>query len=210
MLLTTERAPLLRGILLFLLPIVLWSCHYTGYGDFPMAEAEQQPLPKHEYPVFYEVTYAGKHDPYITRGTQERSARLMREVVEDLFSGRGSFPNARRVFLTPSEGTFCRVNIQLGKRALQQSHVAVTYLFALTLTVVPAPKPFAYQLEYALYRDGRLLKTYRYEVEATEYVSPFGFLYAWMNLFVNEKDVFRATTYQFLIDAERDGYLEQS
>ena len=65
-------------------------------------------------------------------------------------------------------------------------------------------------IKYDLYVDQELRKTYRYEISKVG-LSWIGVLpFAWVNFFTyDQKDACHATFYQFLTDAERDGYLKQ-
>ena len=64
-----------------------------------------------------------------------------------------------------------------------------------------------YTVEYILYVDGKRERSYSYEI-TKKGVGWIGLLpMAWINLFTQDaKDTFRATAYQFVHDADRDGY----
>lgn len=64
-----------------------------------------------------------------------------------------------------------------------------------------------YTVEYILYVDGKRERSYSYEI-TKKGVGWIGLLpMAWINLFTQDaKGAFRATAYQFVHDADRDGY----
>jgi hypothetical protein len=64
-----------------------------------------------------------------------------------------------------------------------------------------------YTVEYILYIDGEQERSYSYEI-TKKGVGWIGLLpMAWINLFTQDaKDAFRATAYQFVHDADRDGH----
>ena len=61
---------------------------------------------------------------------------------------------------------------------------------------------------YTLYRDGRFKQAYRYPITKKGAGWIVLLPFAWLNFFTNDlKDAVRGTTFQFLIDAQRDGNL---
>jgi hypothetical protein len=66
-----------------------------------------------------------------------------------------------------------------------------------------------YIVKYSLYVDRELKSEYRYEItrEGAAWIGLLPFL--WVNLLTpSEDEAFRATAYQFFMEAERDGYLK--
>ena len=68
-----------------------------------------------------------------------------------------------------------------------------------------------YELRYDLVIDQQLKQTYHYEItmKGVTWIALLPF--TWVNFFTySGAEAFRATFYQFLLDAERDGHFDQS
>ena len=86
--------------------------------------------------------------------------------------------------------------------------VSLAILLQASTAIVPWWSSGAgYTVEYILYVDGRHERSYSYEI-TKKGIGWLGLLpVAWINLFTQDaKDAFRATMYQFVRDADRDGY----
>ena len=65
-----------------------------------------------------------------------------------------------------------------------------------------------WELSYSVYDRSVLQKTYNYEITAKTLVSIVGIPFLWINFFIYSfDDAVRSTTAQFVMDAQRDGYL---
>ncbi len=63
-------------------------------------------------------------------------------------------------------------------------------------------------LSYSVYDQSVLQKTYNYEITARTLISIVGLPFLWINFFTYSfDDAVRSTTAQFVMDAQRDGYL---
>ncbi len=86
--------------------------------------------------------------------------------------------------------------------------IPLAVLLQMSTAIVPWWSSGAgYTVEYILYVDGKEERSYSYEI-TKKGVGWIGLLpMAWINLFAQDaKDAFRATAYQFVHDADRDGY----
>lgn len=154
------------------------------------------------------------------------------QEVEWVFNDVQVFRETRPVSTPPEKGVYCSVWLTIlpikkkqaeSEGAAQQGAAAAAGLslalfpplaLAGALEVVAAPIPFystkaGYVVHYDLYVDSGLKKSYSYRI-VKKGVSWIALLpFTWVNfLTYSEKDAFRATAYQFLIDAEGDGYLK--
>lgn len=65
-----------------------------------------------------------------------------------------------------------------------------------------------WELSYSVYDQSVLQKTYNYEITARTLISIVGLPFLWINFFTYSfDDAVRSTTAQFVMDAQRDGYL---
>jgi hypothetical protein len=99
-----------------------------------------------------------------------------------------------------------------GSRVPQFAPVFLAASLAILLQGATAVIPWwssdaGYTVEYLLYVDGKREHTYSYEITKKGVGWIVLLPVAWINFFTHdEKDAFRATTYQFFRDADRDGY----
>jgi len=113
----------------------------------------------------------------------------------------------------PATGVYCHIGFYVRART---SPWLVAYFFFSIQFIVPAVVnllPYyagegGTTVMYSLYRDGRLQQIYDYPItkQGAGWVVLLPFV--WLNFFTNDlKDAVHGTTFQFLIDAQRDGNL---
>jgi hypothetical protein len=158
------------------------------------------------------------------------------DEVERVLARNDVFAQATRILLPnpPDQGLYCSIFISahhsaLGERLYNtpvkpnsiEDFIAQSPKFPLLLPIPLAvllqmstaifpwwSSGAGYTVEYTLYVDGKQERSYSYEI-TKKGVGWIGLLpVAWINFFTQDgKDAFRATTYQFFRDADRDGYL---
>jgi hypothetical protein len=65
-----------------------------------------------------------------------------------------------------------------------------------------------WEFSYSVYDRNTLKKTYKYEITSKQFFWLLLLPFSWINFFTyNIEDAVRSTTAQFVIDAQRDGYL---
>jgi hypothetical protein len=77
-----------------------------------------------------------------------------------------------------------------------------------SLFIFPFIEHIGWELSYSVYDRNALTKTYTYEITRKVFVWIFVVPFSWINFFTySGGDALRSTTAQFVIDAQRDGYL---
>ncbi len=67
---------------------------------------------------------------------------------------------------------------------------------------------WGWTLSYSVYDHNALKKTYKYEITAKPFCWLFLLPFSWINFFTYSlEDAVRSTTAQYVVDAQRDGYL---
>jgi len=75
--------------------------------------------------------------------------------------------------------------------------------------LIPVYKQGGWELSYSVYDRNALTQTYHYEITSKQYYWLLLRPFSWINFFTYSlEDAARATTAQFVVDAQRDGYLE--
>ena len=178
-------------IVLACMPL-LTSCMVT-YHDFPEVDLESAPFAQKDHRVYYQVV----HRPY---GVGWMYYSLTYANLERLSQDNPVFAEAIAASDPPNEGVFYSVDTK----------IALSGVYPGVLTPRDETQPNV--VMYSLYVDGELKRNYVY---AFNRKVTWWFLAApvilWANLFTPTlDDPLRATFYQFLLDAERDGYLQVS
>jgi len=142
---------------------------------------------------------AGFDFPYPSRESYEELRRAFTET--QLFS------EAIAATSPPERGIFCKVD------AIHhpQSKLAGGFNFVsvFLLTALPAYSASSFDvIQFKLYVDGQLVKTYEYRVRKVKGTWIVFLPFAWINFFTADRtETFAAVAHQFFADAERDGYL---
>ena len=167
----------------------LTSCMVT-YQDFPEIDLDSPPVAQKDRRVHYQVV----HQPY---GVGWIYYSLTYASLERLSQHNHVFAEAVQAAEPPTEGVYYTVETKIG----------LTGIFPGVVTPRDETQPNV--IMYSLYRDGELKRNYVYaftrKVKWWILAAPF---ILWTNLFTQDvDDPLRATYYQFLADADRDGYL---
>jgi len=81
------------------------------------------------------------------------------------------------------------------------------WLSIVSFSAVPWITKVDYAVEYDLYSDGRLQSRYQYTYRKERYGGILMLLMVWLNWFtMSEEEALKATFYNFVHDAKRDGY----
>jgi hypothetical protein len=74
--------------------------------------------------------------------------------------------------------------------------------------LIPVYKQGGWDLSYSFYDPNALKKTYNYEITSKQLIWLLLLPFSWINFFTYSlEDAVRSTTAQFVVDAQRDGYL---
>ncbi len=194
------------------LQLGLPGCIVT-YRDFPSPEAVERPVGGAPPPLAYQLPeFSGSARAFQSiwyaiasywYPTLPGDPMTLVEV-EQVFRKEAGARERIAVTEMPANGVFCFVDW----RAKGASDVAGG-----VAQIVPFLLPYysseaGMVVRYNLYVDSSLKKEYEYTI-TKEGMGWILFLpFFWVNFFtVDEKDAVRATARQFLLDAERDGYL---
>lgn len=204
--------------------LTLTSCVVT-YRDFPAVGLESDPPPKTGVPcssyhvvplatpieVRYFLTTLAFLEPwfwdlYVLWPTEFADRKL-----SALFEERHASPAAVPTNRSPAKGVHCVAKVDHQPMASSSNHIAYGFLHLVTLTLLPYySNGVPYHVTYELHVDGEVRRQYRYAVTKSGVAGILVLPFAWLNLFTySETEALRATFYQFLIDAERDGYPAQ-
>jgi len=141
------------------------------------------------------------------------------EVTQTL-TASGVISDLKETPNAPDTGVYCHIDFDVRERSLwltfyQGVNVAALIgslgLFAPAVMVNALPY-YAGEggttVVYTLYHDGRFKQAYRYPITKKGAGWIVLLPFAWLNFFTNDlKDAVRGATFQFLIDAQRDGNL---
>ena len=197
--------------------LTLMSCTITTYSDFPMVDLQSEPLPKKDFPIYYHVVHLSQFDRQTKRNyplykLEPRYATWAGyDELERIFEESRIFSKTIASDTVPEKGIYCAV-AAAAKPASGLAHFF--HGFAEPWLPPSQMLPYysgeaGYVVEYELYVDKELKKTYQYEITKKGVAWILLLPFAWINFFTySEEDAFRATAYQFFLDAERDGYLQ--
>lgn len=176
------------------------GCMIISYS--PEAVELPQPSSKTGIIGFFFFTGAAK-DPKAEHNSLPTEFRLIQEALEN----KGGFA-AATVSIPPSaKGS----HLNVYETVIEASAASRFFcsLSLLTLTALPCySSSEGYLVQYDLLVNGDVRKTYRYEIheKRAQWIALIPIM--WMNgLAVDYRQAFRGTIYQFIRDAQADGYL---
>jgi len=205
-----------RSLILLVLPVILSGCIVT-YRDFPIVD----PLPRVYEPAA----------PPRCRQTVEFPGRLAESGIyqwtyEDGWSGLsvdGPLQDALQHYAGCSSGLPVAYNSKWAEKKKVVVRILVkpyvTYGGAMVgvaptaynwlAVLIPVYEQGGWELSYSVYDRNALKKTYNYEITSKQFFWLLLLPFSWINFFTYSlEDSVRSTTAQFVIDAQRDGYLE--
>jgi len=193
----TRIFPLL-GVLLNL--IALSAC-ISASEVSPKGGKAQTPSPPSQTHVTFQIEPygSGQSQDAFSTNRDHGGAPGIRKVFEESFAG------ATYVLTPRPMGT--HVRIEALRKSLSLS--AWWALAQMSLFALPwYHEGSGYVVLYDLYLDGKLQRTYRYEITEKGIVWLPLLLFTWVNYFTTgETEAFEETARQFVADAERDGYV---
>jgi hypothetical protein len=227
---------ILLGVLLLSLAFTSTSCIVTYHG-FPPVEPDLKPIHSQNQNLSYLVEPSMSEGEraserllrtvylpgWITDYDDVRWCKTCNTVqvnkslsadrsLADLFER--AFPEAVASQTASGKHLHVRMSVNYSPAdPYEASYISLVQVFlsAMTLSVIPVATAKEYSVSYALHVDGELyprqlyIHRFRKRTFGGILVLPF----VWMNAFTyDEKEALRATLYQFLLDAERDGYLK--
>ena len=172
--------------------LALSSCVVT-YRGFPQVGLQSEPLAKQERAVHYQII---RHP----LGAGWVYYVLTYSNLERLFEQSEIFPRPIAVSSPPEKGIYCSAEVSTSLTGIYPG------------IFVPREETQPNVVMYSIYLDGELQQNYLYGFnrKVTRWILAAPII-MWANLFTHSlDDPLRATFYQFLLDAERDGYLQPS
>lgn len=127
----------------------------------------------------------------------------IRKVFEE------SFASATYVQTTWPTGTHVHIEVEGKPSSNSELSLRWAFLIAHYLFVLPSYlNDYGYAVYYNLYINEKFERTYRYELTQKKLLWLPLALFVWVNYFTTgETDAFEETARQFVVDAERDGYV---
>lgn len=189
-----------RTILLLGLLMAPTACTIASYGPEvipPAASVQKEGIVR----FFYFTGVA--RDPNAKENPLPVEAKLLQEILEN----EAGF--AAAIVSTPQLTSGIHLNIYETSKEPSDATRFFCILSAVTLSALPCySETVGYLVQYDLFVDNELKKTYRYEINKTlgQWIGllPFG----WVNeLTVDYNTAFKGTVYRFLRDSQADGYL---
>lgn len=179
-----------RHLCLLLAVVLLLNGCVIGYSKYPKEQlSEPFPAKQYDQQLYYYVSGSSLLGGYLS--------------LRDSFSLNSPFKNVEERENVPDQGLYVKADIQ----SLPPSIAAVVfvYLSYSTLTILPCwSTKDGSIVHYSVYQDGKLQKTYDYEIRRKG-AAWIGLLpFAWANLITaSEDEVFEATAKQFFIDSKK-------
>ena len=190
----------MRSLLLFVFLLTTSGCIVT-YRDFPVAT----PLPSpYESPVQPRCRQSVQFD----RNVDAWSRVTVEDALQDALTTYGGCSSSVLVVYESKLAETAVVVSVLKKPRLWPSETLEMFSESLYLLIPIYSGHGGFELSYSFYGRYQLIKTYKYEI--TEKRASWLVLlpFAWINCFTYSlEDAVRATTAQFIVDAQRDGYL---
>lgn len=194
--------------------------------DFPPVDVTVEPLSKKDFPLYYHVDpiawyleatgdwttspggavasglSLGTHPPAMPADLPVVSQRTYTEL-ERVFERTHMFSRSIATATPPEKGVYCLVEV----KHIPPSQSAA--FFTGMLGIIPAYSGASGDVvRYSLFIDSEFKTSYRYEVTRKRLLFLPLLPLFWVNVFTPSQDeAFRATAYQFFLDAEKDGYL---
>jgi hypothetical protein len=190
------------------------SCIVT-HRDFPAVNLESEPLPPKDLTLYYRVepiTYF-KQAKYKARTDffyDFPSAPEDYDELRRVFAETGMFRRTIATSIAPPKGVYCSVSVEYRPRSeLGEFFLSLSQASA---TLLPSySESSGHVVRFDLYVDMALRKSYWYEMSRKEAIWFVLLPFVWVNAFTHSPDdAFRATAYQFFLDADRDGYLQDT
>jgi hypothetical protein len=192
-----------RNLILLVLLVTLSGCNETQ-RYFPIVN----PLPSP-----YEPTAPPRCHQTVKRlgGPAYQSAWELRLSValQEALKNYGGCSNSSPVDYT-SKGAETEVVVSVvGKKSDDGYGYYLGWVFIVSGGFIPIYSgQGGAELFYSVYDRYALKKTYQYEITRKEFVWLLLLPFAWINFFTySPEDAVRSTTAQFVVDAQRDGYL---
>jgi len=216
-----------RSLLLFVLLVTLPGCIVT-YRGFPEVAPEDNAVASKVPTIHYEVSsynkgqkvdepskgimYALLLNPLVWPETIRYPYMMppTRVFMEEALAANTVFVKDTSEFPQAGKGLYCYVDVNSYSSPFTASEFMQLVLSAITVWVIPnfIENRIVVEVEYKLHRDGKFVQSYQYNVYNKGASGILLLPFAWVNFFTYSlEDAFRATTYQFLLDAQRDGNL---
>jgi len=197
--------------------IITYDRHSPSNEDF-------QSLARDKSSMSYEVALADDqrvheaceryHGAWGCRVRLDLDTDKLRSVLNDTFIQRGTLPNATYSLRRPEQGTHLRVEIWRELfppppfKATDAQNLRI-FLYLITLGVVPIQVEWSHNIRYTLYIDNEVKLAHTYTIKRQDFDSILLLPFVWMNFLTpSKRDAFESTAYEFLLDAQRQGFLQ--
>ena len=190
-----------RSLILLVLLVTLTGC--VTYRDFPIVD----PLPS-----VYEPSAPPRcHQTVEFRGPLKKHSALVLQqlsaALQESLKNYGGCSNSLPV--DTSKGAETEVVVSVLEKLCPWYYEIPGVICLLSSGIFPYYCGQAgWKLSYSVYDRNALNKTYTYEITSKEFYWLLGLPFIWINFFTYSfDDAVRSTTAQFVVDAQRDGYL---
>jgi hypothetical protein len=196
-------------LLVFL--VTLSGCIVT-YRDFPIVNPLPNPYepaasPRCHHTIKYLARLADGSTYTVTEGDVLVPLRLVNALQAALKSYGGcssSSPGDHK-----SKGAETEVVVSALEKQIPSGWREFWHKWAYrSLFIFPFIEQIGWELSYSVYDRNALTKTYTYEISVKGFYWLLVLPFSWINFFTYTlEDAVRSTTAQFVVDAQRDGYL---
>ena len=208
----TRSGTVYQSLGLLVCALTLTSCALTAYRDVPLLDVRTPPLPRRDIQIYFRVdpiayfrqaTYAAEGDFFYRFPARIEDYDELRRVFEE----NGVFAAAKAAVVPPDKGVYCSVQVEYVP--LSKGEAFFLSLSHASAGIIPSYNGTSgHVVTYELYIDKELKKSYEYKIGTKQFIWLGLLPISWVNwLTYDLGDAFRATTYQFFVDAALDGYL---
>lgn len=197
------------------LVLTIASCTLTNYEEPSPGTFQGGALAKKDFPLYYRITPFSyyKQPFYVDRGDFFSSHPPELEEYETLqrvFEDNWQFSRVVATQAPPTQGIYCSVGVEYIPPS-QPGAFFLSLSYASAAILPSYSGSSRYIVSYHLYVNRDFKKRYDYTISIKRAVWAALMPLAWVNLLTPDLgDAFRATAYQFFLDAERDGHLSQA
>jgi hypothetical protein len=199
------------GLILCILLVTLSGCIVT-YRDFPIVDPlpgvyEPTAPPRGHHTVKHVARLADGSTYTVTESDVVLPLSLVKALQEALKSYGGCSSGS------PGDHKSKRAETEVVVSALEKQIPGEWREFWRnsaygSLLIFPFIEYIGWELSYSVYDRNALTKTYTYEISVKAFYWLLLLPFSWINFFTYTlEDAVRSTTAQFVIDAQRDGYL---
>ena len=197
-----------RSLICLVLLVTLSGCFIVTYRDFPIVNPLPSPYEPAEPPRCRQtVKFPGG------LAKQSASERLLSALLQEALKNYGGCSSSSPVD-DNSKGTETEVVVSALEKRTSSWVSGMSDVYLLSGFIFPLYDSGTlsghggWELSYSVYDRNVLKKTYNYEITIKVFYWLLVLPFSWINFFTYSfEDAVRSTTAQFVVDAQRDGYL---